>query len=198
MLDRAFAVSVAVFSLGVLTGALTVLVLPGFRDVALVTFEIRMLAPMRTVCEFGRMAMFLFIFLNNSIAPALSFLYPYLVAKVRWTPPLTAQREQFFMGAFTVLASFLIGFFALGAGLAVAWELKGANGLLLLLSGAWLHGPLEFLSVLLCVAEPLRLVWRNQTRAVDFASTLRRDLRLMWSSLLGLLFAAAFEVFLGI
>lgn len=190
-LDRAFGIALLSFGIGALIGAPAAL-LPGLREFVIVILRVRVTSPLQVVSELGRIAVVLLIFLNNSITVVLSFLYPFVMMKIRWTPPMSKERMQFFMGGFTVLASFLIGFFNLGAILATVWVLRGESGFLSLLSSAWIHGPLEFTFVLLCVAEPLRSAWTNRTQFPG------DDLKVLWVSLLGLLASAAVEVFLGI
>lgn len=196
VIDRAFGISVLAFCAGAVIGA-PVVFLPGLPEFVTVILRVRMTTPLQVVSEFGGIAVFLLVFLNNSIAVVLSFLYPFIMTKIHWTPPMTQQRMLLFMGFFTVLSSFLIGFFDLGAILGVVWLLSGAKGVSLLLSSAWVHGPLEFFLVLICVAEPLRVTQRSYD-IVDQAKTLQSDFRILLACLLGLLVSAGIEVFLGL
>jgi hypothetical protein len=192
LLDKAFAVALGAFFVGSSLGALAVIMSPSLLAFTLQVFRARMLAPVKTISAFGSYATFLFIFLNNSIPPALSFLYPFVLARVGWEPPLTEKRRWFLMSSFTLLSSFLLGFFDLGTPLAVVWVIGGANGVSGLLLSAWFHGPLEFSLILLCLAEPLRLA----SETAGLLAALRKDAFLLVGSILGLLFSAAVEVFL--
>ena len=102
VIDRAFGISVLVFCAGAVMGALAVF-LPGFPEFVTVMLRVRMTMPLQVIAEFGGIAVFLLVFLNNSIAVVLSFLYPFTMTKIHWTPPMTQQRMLLFMGAFTIL-----------------------------------------------------------------------------------------------
>ena len=82
-------------------------------------------------------------------ALVLSFVYPLAIAGIKWIPPLTERRNFFLLSGYTFVAAFLMGFFSLGTPLATAWAIGGVKILLPLISGAWIHGPLEFAFVLL-------------------------------------------------
>jgi len=196
IIGRAFGITLGCFLLGTAAGVLAVFVLPGFRDLVLGLIQARVLAPIRAVSAFGRLAVILLVFANNSIPVMLSFLYPFLITKVRWTPPLTFRQRRYLLTAFTAITSFMIGFFSLGAALAVEWLSAGANGVLFLLSSASVHGPLEFALVLVCVAEPLRLAgFADDSTSMRM---LRDDLKLLLFSILGLFVSASIEVALGL
>src|SRR3989304_7313305 len=108
-LDRAFAVTVEFFAIGVVSGVLVTIAIPVFREMAVALMEFRMLEPVRAVSAFGRLAVLVLIFLNNSVPVALSFAYPALIAKLQWTPPLSNRRRRILLDAFTVLVAFLTG-----------------------------------------------------------------------------------------
>jgi hypothetical protein len=194
-IDRAFALAVAVFLVGAFIGAISIILSSNFRALANVLFEARMLSPIRTASRLGDIAVFLVIFLNNSVPAVLSFVYPLAVDKIRWTPPLSIRRRFLFLSAYTVISAFLSGFFSLGAALASAWVLGGTNLFLSLISGARIHGPLEFAFVLVCIAEPLRVSWVTKKGAAP--RKLVDDRVLLPFSITGLLVSAAIEVFLG-
>jgi hypothetical protein len=59
---------------------------------------------------------------------------------------------------------------------------------------SWLHGPLEFLFVLLAVAEPLRLTKIKDGR-IGLVDAVKEDWKLLCICLLGLLASAMIEVF---
>jgi hypothetical protein len=195
-LDRAFAVATGIFILGSLTGFLVVVLTQQVRDLMIFILQMRMLTPIQTVSGFGKSATSVLIFLNNSIPPLLSYLYPLLIMKVRWTPPLSRGRQDLFMWSFTALCSFLIGAFNLGAVLALGWKIGGPGLVLHLLSTASVHGPLEFLFILLCVAEPLRIALDSKADRADRGlAVLRNDVKLLMLCLLGLLVSALIEAF---
>ena len=145
------------------------------------------------VSQFGNSALLLLVLLNNSIPAGLSFAYPFIIARVSWTPPLTRERRWQLLAYFTWLCAFLVGFFGLGITLSIGWVLGGKALLLAILSGAWVHGPIELVAVLLCVSEPLRLA--EELDGLDLTIRLRDDLRLLVICLLGLVVSAAIEVF---
>jgi hypothetical protein len=191
--DRPFAVAVALFLFGSLVGAFFVLMLPSIRGPVIGLLQARLVTPVEAVSRFGIGALLLLVFLNNTIPAALSFAYPYIIAKVNWTPPLTQKKMHLLLSCFTGLCAFLVGFFGLGVALSIGWLLGGKTLLLTLLGGAWVHGPIELAAVLLCVSEPLRVAKeRNQ---VDLTIRLRKDLRLLAICLIILLVSAAIEVF---
>jgi hypothetical protein len=163
------------------------------REFAVMLLQARMLSPIRAAIKLGDFAVFLLIFLNNSIPAVLSFIYPLAISRIAWTPPLTKRRNFLFLSGYTLVAAFLIGFFSLGAPLATAWVLGGTDMFLSLISGAQVHGPLEFAFVLVCVAEPLRIA--RVTKEVA-AKRLFDDWGLLAVSIVGLLVSSAIEVFL--
>ena len=194
--DRAFAVTVEFFAIGVVAGALVTIAIPVFREMAVALMEFRMLEPVRAVSAFGSLALLLLIFLNNSVPVALSFAYPALIAKLDWSPPLSNRRRRILLDAFTVLVAFLTGFFSVGMPLTLFWLIRGSSELLTLLGQAWLHGPIEIAVVLLCVSESARLGISSSNEQV--LSDLRADLKLMLASLLVLLGSAVLEAVLGL
>jgi hypothetical protein len=196
-LDRAFAITIAIFVLGSFAGALIVILVPPIQALMLSILHVRMLAPLQTVSKFGKGATWIFIFVNNGVPLLLSYLYPFIIMKVEWTPPMSSERRGFIMGSFTALCAFLIGAFNLGAVLVVGWKIGGASLLLHLLSTSSIHGPLEFLFVLLCVAEPLRISWFSEADDLERArARLRDDTALLFVCLVGLFVSAIVEVFL--
>jgi len=101
------------------------------------------------------------------------------------------------MWSYTALCAFLIGTFNLGAVLAVGWKIGGFSLLLHLLSTSIVHGPLEFLFVLLSVAEPLRISRFSEADDMERArKRLHDDTKLLLICLLGLFVSAVVEVFL--
>jgi hypothetical protein len=194
-IDRALALTVAVFLIGAFTGAILVVLSLNIREFAIMLLQARMLSPVRTVSHLGDIAVFLLISVNNCVPAVLSFIYPLVIVRVKWTPPLTERRNFLFLSVYTFVAAFLIGFFSLGAPLATGWVLGGPSVLFSLISTARIHGPLEFAFVLVCVAEPLRIARVKREAA---ANTLPDDLGLLAVSVLGLLASAAIEVFLSI
>jgi hypothetical protein len=106
---------------------------------------------------------------------------------------LTEKRRTVFLGSFTVIVAFLLGFFGLGAGLAIGWFIGGTGEVLFLLATAWVHGPLEFGFILLCVAEPLRLIEAGD--GSEMVLQLSGDVKLLLASLTGLLVSSVIEVF---
>lgn len=188
--DRAFAAAVAVSLLGGLIGAFLVLVLPFVRGPFIGLLQARLVAPIKAISQFGDGALLLLVFVNNSVPAVLSFAYPFIIATIHWTPPLTPERRRLLMASFTWLCAFLIGFFGLGVVLSVAWVIGGAQLLFTLLRGALIHGPTELVAILLCVSEPMRLVEDR----INFMR-LRQDLRLLAVCLVVLFLSAAIEVF---
>ena len=87
-----------------------------------------------------------------------------------------------------------MGFFNLGATLTLVAELRGPSMVNGLLASSWVHAPLEFLFVLACVSEPLRLALRR-IDAKEIAKFLHADANLFFICLVGLLASAAIEVF---
>lgn len=197
ILDRALGITLAAFSLGALTGAIVVLSSNLVQSAMLALIQYRLVEPVRNATELGGTVVAVLIFVNNSVPVVLSFLYPVIVGRVAWTPPLSKTRKVRLMTGFSVLAGFLIGFFNLGAVLSLAWLMGGVSLVDSLLSVAWLHAPLEFFFVLLGVSEPLRLVG-NGTADLDLVEGVRKDLRLLLVCLFGLLTSSLLEVFLRV
>jgi hypothetical protein len=194
-IDRPFGLAVAVFLIGALAGAGLTALSSNVRELALGLLQARMISPIQTASHLGDVALFLLVFANNAVPAVLSFAYALAIIRVKWTPPLSRQRRLIFLCGYTVLAAFLVGFFSLGAPLGTVWALAGTNALGYLISGAMVHGPLEFAFVLLCVAEPLRITSVTGEMA---AERLSDDLPLLGVAAVGLLASAAIEVFLGI
>jgi len=190
--DRPFAAAVGLCFLGSLLGASLVLV-PSIRGPMTTLIQARLITPVSMVGRFGNGALVLLVFLNNSIPAGLSFAYPLIIARVKWTPALTQEKRWQLLAYFTWLCAFLVGFFGLGAALSIGLVLGGEALLFALLSGAWVHGPIEFASILLCVSEPLRLAQGDNE--IDLIVRLHHDLQLLLICLLGLAVSAAIEVF---
>jgi hypothetical protein len=193
-IDRAFAITVAAFALGSVTGAVAVFALPPLNTFVGTLLTVRLLGPVREASMFGSIALALLIFGNNSITVLLSFLYPFILGKVSWTPAPSLGTMNRLLAWFSGLAGFLIGFFDLGATLGWAWEKGGGLWVYRLLARSWLHGPLEFLFVLLAVAEPLRLT-KMKDRRISLVDAVKEDWKLFCICLLGLLASAMIEVF---
>jgi hypothetical protein len=194
-IDRPFGLTVTVFLTGASAGAGLTIFSQSVRELTIALLQARMISPIQTVSHFGDIAVFLLILLNNSVPAVLSFVYPLAILRIKWTPPLTKQRYFLFLGGYTFIVAFLVGFFSLGAPLGTGWVLGGTEILLSLISGALVHGPLEFAFVLVCVAEPLRIA--RLTREVA-AERLSNDWELLAVAIVGLLVSGAIEVFLGI
>jgi hypothetical protein len=193
--DRPFALAVAVFVIGAFAGAGSTALSSDLRELALELLQARMISPIQTVSHLGDIAVLLFIFLNNLAPVILSFLYPMVLLRISWTPPLTKERRLLFLGGYTFIVAFLVGFFSLGAPLGTGWALGGAKMLLSLTLGILVHGPLEFAFVLICVAEPLRITYAAREVATR---RLVDDRILLPVSIIGLLLSAVIEVFFGI
>jgi len=195
-LDRSFVLAVVMFLLGSLVGGFFVLTVPSIRGPLITLLQTRMLAPIRTVSRFGSAALILLVFLNNSLPAALSFIYPLMIAKINWTPPLSAGKKRALLGYYTWLCAFLVGLFGFGVALAIGWIVGGGSMFFNLVTGASVHGPIELLSILLCVSEPMRLA--QQCDHIDLMTGLRRDRRLLVFCLSMLLLSAAIEVLAGV
>jgi hypothetical protein len=195
-IDRPLAVAGFVFLLGSLAGGSSVLMVPIIRAAVITLIQARMVTPMQRASQFGDSILLLLVFANNSIPAILSFAYPLAIAKIRWSPPLTLKKRCALMSCFTFLCAFLLGFFGFGAGLSIGWLLGGRTVVLALLYGAWVHGPLEIIAVLLCVSEPMRLSLAERRARISLTTELRRDRELLLICLLALLIAAAIEIFL--
>lgn len=191
--DRAFAITLAAFAAGSTAGIDAVLGLPPLQPLIGSLLETRMLTPVTAVSAFGDVALVLLIFANNSVPVLLSFLWPFILGKVCWTPPLAASTMGRLLGAYTVLVAFLVGFFDLGATLGWAWLAGGDALVSRLLVASWLHGPFEFLFVLLAVSEPLRLTSTTKGYG-DLVAATKKDWKLALACLAGLLLTAVVEV----
>lgn len=196
-IDRAFAISLSTFGVGALTGFLLALLVPVFRDAMIGMLWIRVLEPVEGALRVGGFVVVIVIFANNAIPVLLSFLYPILLARIHWTPPLTRSRSNLLLTGYSVLAAYLLGFFDLGATLGSILSERGPSVVSSLISHSWLHGPIEFLLILLCVAEPARIAAREGTGS-EIASFNRKDANLFFVCLLGLLLSAILEFALGI
>jgi hypothetical protein len=196
-IDRAFAATLAAFLLGSLAGALLVASSLPFRDFMAVLINTRALGPVRGASAFGEVAILLLVFVNNLVPVVLSFLYPLMIAKIRWEPAISDSTRNRLLGAFSLLTGALLGFFDLGATLILVLEIGGTVTVTRLLEASWVHAPLEFLFVLLCVAEPLRTLLRP-TAPDGIIGSLRGDLKLLFICLIGLLASAAIEVLAGL
>jgi len=126
----------------------------------------------------------------------LSFLYPILLAKITWTPPLTQRKMHVLLVGYSFLAAFLLGFVDLGATLASILYAQGASRLNSLLSHSWLHAPIEFTLILLSVSEPARIGSRQPTSLLTVFE--RRGHVLLLSCLLGLFASAIIEFALNV
>lgn len=196
-IDRAFGATLVAFVIGSLAGVLLTAFSSAFRDFMAFLVNTRAIVPVRGASALGGVAVMLLVFANNCVPVALSFLYPLIIAKVRWTPPLRSSARNRLLTGFSLLTGGLIGFFNLGATLTLVSEIGGPAMLNRLLGASWLHAPLEFLFVLICVAEPLRIVVRR-IGGKGIIKFLRGDLELLFISLIGLLASAAIEVFAGL
>jgi len=193
-IDIAFAVTLVAFGLGALAGAFVTAVSLSFRAFMLLLLNFRVVAPVEAASESGKIALMLLIFLNNCVPIILSFVYALMLCKVHWEPPMRAVVRRWLLTAFSLLTGGLLGFFNLGATLMLVAKTWGPNVVNALLQSSWVHAPLEFLLVLACVAEPMRL--SRRTGSLD--EVLRRlhsDANVLPLFLLGLLVSAAIEVF---
>jgi hypothetical protein len=193
-IDRAFGATLVAFGLGSLAGALVTALSSTFREFLLLLINSRVTTPVRAAYSLGAVALMLLIFLNNCIPVGLSFVYALILGKVRWTPQIRKVIMIRLLAAFSLLTGGLLGFFNLGATLMLVAELRGPSTVNGLLATSWLHAPLEFLFVLACVSEPLRLAVRRVGRE-EIKGFLRADANLFFISLVGLLASAAIEVF---
>ena len=193
-IDIALGATLVVFGLGSLAGALVTAFSSAFREFLLLLINSRVITPVRTASSLGTVALMLLIFFNNCIPVVLSFAYPLILGKVRWTPPIRKNAMFQLLAAFSLLTAGLLGFFNLGAVLTLVEELKGPSGVNGLLATSWMHAPLEFFFVLECVSEPLRLAVRRIS-GDEIVRFLRSDGNLFIISILGLLASAAIEAF---
>jgi hypothetical protein len=193
-IDRAFGATVLAFIIGSLAGAILIASSPTFRTGMAFLLGARVIGPVRGASAFGRVALTLLIFANNCAPVALSFLYTFIIARVGWTPPIRDATRNVLLTGFSLLTGGLIGFFNLGATLTLVWEVGGVTVLNRLLAVSWVHAPLEFLFVLTCVAEPLRIALRR-IGSDEILTSLRADWGILFISLVGLLASAVIEVF---
>jgi len=196
-IDIAFGATLVAFGLGSLAGTAVTAYSLTFRGFLLLLINSRLVAPVRAATALGGIAVMLLIFLNNCVPVALSFAYPLVIGKVRWEPPLRKATANRLLTALSLLTGSLLGFFNLGATLTLVAELRGPAMVMRLVETSWVHAPLEFLFVLVCVAEPLRLALQEKGRE-NFVKLLRGDASLLFICLIGLLASAAIEVFAGL
>jgi hypothetical protein len=196
LVDIAFGATLVAFVLGSIGGALLTALSSTFREFLLLLITSRIINPVRATSTFGQAAVMLLIFLNNSIPVILSFAYPFIIGKVNWTPPMTSTARRRLLSAFSFLTAGLLGFFNLGATLTLLATLRGIGAVTALLARSWLHAPLEFFFVLTCLAEPLRLTFR-EVDMEEVMRQLRTDANLLFICLVGLLASAAIEVLAG-
>ena len=196
-IDAAFGATLVAFSLGSLAGAFVTAFSLTFREFMLLLINSRVIAPVRAASQSGSLALMLLIFLNNCVPVALSFVYPLIIGKVHWTPPMPTVVRNRLLIAFSLLTGGLLGFFNFGATLMLVAEMKGPTLVNALLRTSCVHAPLEFLFVLACVAEPLRLTWRGGEGGA-IVKCLRSDAKLLLLCLIGLLASAVIEVFAGL
>lgn len=195
--DRPFTFSLSAFGVGALAGFLTAVLVPAFRGAMIGMLQVRVLEPVQGAIAIGGFAVVVLIFANNSVPVLLSFLYPILLVRIPWTPPLTRRRRRLLLTGYSFLAAFLVGFLDLGASLGSILFERGQSVVVSLMRHSWLHGPLEFGLVLLCIAEPARIAMREDT-ASGVASFNRKDAALLLCCLVGLLLAAILESALNI
>ena len=196
-IDRPFAISLSAFGAGALTGFLLAVLVPAFRDAMVRMLQVRVLEPVEGALVIGGFAVVILIFANNAVPVLLSFLYPILLARIPWTPPLTRSRRELLLTGYSLLAAYLVGFFDLGASLGSILFERGGSVVTSLLRHSWLHGPIEFTLILLCIAEPARIAARGGSGS-GITSFNRKDAVLLLGSLIGLLAAAILEFALNI
>ncbi len=196
LIDRPFAISLSTFGVGALTGFLLAVLVPPFRGVMMGMLRVRVLEPVEGALMIGGLVVVVLIFANNAVPVLLSFVYPILLAKIHWTPPLTRGRSELLLTGYSLLAAYLLGFFDLGGTLGSVLYARGASLVTSVLRHSWLHGPIEFTLILLCVAEPARIAARGTGSGI--ASFDRKDAILLVGCLLGLLVSATLEFALGI
>jgi hypothetical protein len=185
------------FGVGALTGFLIAVLVPAFSDMMVGLLQVRVLEPVQGAITLGGFAVVILIFANNAMPVLLSFLYPILLARIHWTPPLTRSRMGLLLTGYSLLAAYLVGFFDLGASLGSILFERGESVVTSLLRHSWLHGPIEFTLILLCIAEPAWLAARGGTGSgITYFN--RKDAVLLMGSLLGLLAAAILEFALNI
>lgn len=196
-IDIAFAATLVAFCLGALAGACITALSLSFRVFMLLLINSRVIGPVRAASESGRIAVMLLIFLNNCVPIILSFVYALILCKVHWEPPMRAAVRKWLLTAFSLLTGGLLGFFNLGATLMLVAQMKGPTVVNALLQSSWVHAPLEFLLVLACVAEPLRLTRRTESLD-EVLKNLHSDAKVLPLFLIGLLISAAIEVFVSL
>ena len=108
-------------------------------------------------------------------------------------PATSSPDEELVVSGVFIVDRGLVGFFNLGATLMLALELGGLPLLIRLLEKSWLHGPSEFFFVLLCVAEPARMMG-IPSGGDGIVGSLRGGRELLLISLIGLLVSASIEV----
>jgi len=195
--NHPFVFSLSAFGLGALTGFPVAVLAPAFRQIMIGMLQARVLEPVQGALRIGGFAVVLLIFANNSMPVLLSFLYPILLDRIPWTPPLTRRRRRLLLTGYSFLAAFLVGFLDLGASLGSILFERGESLVISLMKHSWLHGPIEFGLVLLCIAEPARIAVRDSTGS-GVASFNRKDAALLLCCLVGLLVAAILEFALNI
>jgi hypothetical protein len=195
-INRPFAISVSTFGVGTVTGFLFAALFPAFRGAMTALLQVRVLAPLHSAMTIGGAAVVVLIFTNNAVPVLLSFLYPLLLARIPWTPPLTRNRTQLLLTGYSVLAAFLLGFLDLGATLGSILFERGASFVSSLLSHSWLHGPIEFILILLAISEPAWIASRQTSSGLALFE--RKDGVLLFSCLLGLLASAILEFALNV
>ena len=112
---------------GALIGSFTIVLFPASRDTFITIIQVRMLSPIQAATAVGSIALFLLVFINNSIPAVLSFLYPLAVTRIAWTPPLTESRRRSLLAGYTYLSALLVGFFGVGVPLGLTWVLSGTR-----------------------------------------------------------------------
>ena len=170
---------------------------PAFRDAMFGILQVRVLEPIQGAVRVGGWAVVVLIFANNAVPVLLSFLYPILLGRIRWTPPLTRPRRRLLLTGYSFLAALLVGFFDLGASLGSILVERGQSVVISLMRHSWVHGPIEFGLILLCIAEPARIAMREDTGS-GIASLNRTDAALLLGCLIGLLAAAVLESALNV
>jgi hypothetical protein len=180
------------FGLGTLTGFLIAAAVPVFRVLMMGMWWVRVLEPAKSASLIGGYAVVALIFTNNAIPVLLSFVYPMLLARIPWAPPLTKTRNAALLTWYTLLTAYLVGFFDVGGTLGSLLFDRGATFVGSILRHAWLHGPIELAVILLCVAEPARIAQRERSSSETSMFT-RHDVFLLVGSLVGLFVSAVLE-----
>lgn len=192
--DRAFALTLIAFALGSVLGAVAALTLPPVDLLVGGLVAVRVVGPLRAVSTLGSAALVLLVFVNNVLVVSLSFLYPLILGKARWTPTPSVKAMRRLLAWYSLLVGSTIGFFNLGAILGWAWLTGGPSLLGTLVAASWLHAPIEFVAVLVSVAEPLRISPAPNRKVIP--RSLRLDLPLAVTSVIFLLGSAIIEVLL--